>query len=182
LVVAVAPHIVDQLYEDHDHILEALKMLEQAVKGLREGRIEPSIVLDLLNFLSRFADHYHHGVEELVLFPALERRGVPLHGGPIGVMVCEHGMGRYMLRNARKALEKVESGDKSAVDQVEHYTMAYRDLLVQHIDKENNILFAMAKEVIGEGELVDEAKRLAKELEREPLLQKLSEIRSRLEQ
>ncbi len=172
--------MVDQLYEDHDRILEALDMLEKAVEGVEAGRVDPAVVLELIDFLSRFADHYHHGVEELLLFPALERRGVPLHGGPIGVMVCEHGMGRYMLRNARAAAERVRSGDRGAVAELKHYATSYRDLLVQHIDKENNVLFAMARDVIGEGELVEEARRVAEEHGREELLKRLGEIRARL--
>ncbi len=174
-------HVVDGLYEDHDIILEALNLLDKAVSLVEQGKLDASIVGRLLEFLSRFADAYHHGKEELLLFPRLEKQGVPLHGGPIGVMVCEHGMGRYMLRNARIAVERVSMGNRDAIGDLKYYANAYRDLLVQHIDKENNVLFPMARQVIGEGELIEEAEKVKQEHGYNELLEEYRRLKDSIE-
>ncbi|MET1128597.1 MAG: hemerythrin domain-containing protein [Thermoproteota archaeon] len=173
-------HVVDGLYEDHDKILEALALLEEAVRRLESDRDVARTVSELLEFLSKFADQRHHGKEELLLFPELEKRGVPLHGDPIGVMVCEHGMGRYMLRNAAKALERVAKGDRDALSLLKHYVESYTSLLREHIEKENNVLFQMARELIAEGELVAEARAIEEQVGHEELLKRLESLKASL--
>ncbi|ALL00585.1 hypothetical protein Pyrde_0535 [Pyrodictium delaneyi] len=174
-------HVVDGLVEDHDHILQALDLFVESVNLLEQGRLSPDVVEGLIDFLSNFADQCHHGKEELVLFPVLEKRGIPLHGGPIGVMVCEHGIGRYLLRNARGVLDRLRRGEHSAIEDLRRYAESYRELLIQHIDKENNVLFPMAKQVIAEGELVEEAEEVEKGHRHEEMLRKLDELRRIIE-
>ncbi len=174
-------HLVDGLVEDHEHILDALSLLKRSVKLLSEDKIEADVVEELIAFLSRFADQCHHGKEELVLFPLMEKRGVPLWGGPLGVMTCEHGMGRYFLRNALKAVERYKSGDREAINDIMHYTESYYNLLTEHINKENNILFQMAKEVVGEGEGLDEAEKIEEDMNHRELLERLEYLKKAVE-
>ena len=51
-----------------------------------------------------FADKCHHGKEEDVLFPELEKAGIARQGGPIGVMLHEHVSGREFIRRMSEAL------------------------------------------------------------------------------
>jgi len=170
-------HLVDGLVEDHEHILEALELLGKGVDRLEKGEVDPSTIRRLIVFLGRFADQCHHGKEELILFPLMEARGIDFWGGPLAVMACEHGMGRYFLRNALKALDRIEEGEASAVEDLRRYTEYYRSLLTEHIDKENNILFQMAREVIREGEALEEAEKIEEEMGHESVLAELDELR-----
>jgi hemerythrin-like domain-containing protein len=42
---------------------------------------------------------WHHGKEEEILFPLLEKKGIPADGGPLGVMLMEHGRARALIND-----------------------------------------------------------------------------------
>jgi len=94
--------------------------------------------------LSVFVDKCHHAKEEEFLFPALEAAGVPREGGPIGVLMDEHEQGRRLVTRLKKAVINYTSGDKTATANVQVIVAEYVALLTQHIEKETNVLFAMA--------------------------------------
>jgi hemerythrin-like domain-containing protein len=98
----------------------------------------------MLDFFREFADHCHHAKEENLLFEKMKRRGVPVSGGPIAVMLQEHDEGRRRLKAVAEALPKARSGDASAATSVRTNLLAYVQLLRGHIDKEDNILYPMA--------------------------------------
>ncbi|MCE4622867.1 MAG: hemerythrin domain-containing protein [Desulfurococcales archaeon] len=174
-------HLVNGLIEDHEHIEEALSLLMKAVDLLSKDKISPDVIEELATFLSKFADQCHHGKEELILFPLMEKKGVPVWGGPIGVMLCEHGMGRYFLRNLLRALKQYKEGQKDVINEIVDYAESYYRLLLEHIDKENNVLFPMAQEVVGENEGIEEAERIEAEMNHEEMLRKLDEIKKTIE-
>jgi len=74
--------------------------------------------------------------------------GLPVEGGPVGVMLQEHEMGRAYTRGMREAAQKLEAGDGAAVSGVIENVRGYAQLLKQHIFKEDHILFPMAAQVI----------------------------------
>ncbi len=136
------------LRNEHDAILNVLNILDKALAD--DTKDEAAIVKfggELVHFLKIFADTCHHGKEENFLFVELTRSGVPNQGGPVGVMLQEHRLGREYIAAMSGALESKNLGAfKAAAGQ-------YRDLLVSHIAKENNALFVMADR------LLDEAKQ-----------------------
>ena len=64
------------------------------------------------------------------------------------MMLSEHELGRTYVGQIGKNLEAATNGDKSALQVVLRFTLAYADLLTQHIQKENNILFNMADQIL----------------------------------
>jgi len=114
-----------------------------------------------LDFIRHFADQCHHIKEEKVLFPAMEAHGIPNEGGPIGMMLQEHEEGRSYVRAMFDALGKVETGDQGAQAALFENAKQYLRLLREHIQKEDDILFRMADEVIP----ADEQKQLLKTFE-----------------
>ncbi len=107
----------------------------------------------------------------------MERRGVPVWSGPLGVMTCEHGMGRYFLRNALEAIKRYKQGTKDAINDIIHYSESYYKLLTDHIEKENNILFQMARQVVKAGEGLNEAERIEKEMNHQEMLERLEYLK-----
>ena len=114
-----------------------------------------------LDFVRHFADQCHHIKEEKVLFPALEEHGIPTEGGPVGMMLQEHEEGRSYVRAMFDALGKIEAGDRSAQAALCDNAKQYLRLLREHIQKEDDILFRMADEVIP----ADEQKQLLEKFE-----------------
>jgi hemerythrin-like domain-containing protein len=132
-----------QLSEDHQEILRALAVLKPAAAAWRKDpqRTDEDCRM-LLDFLKTFADRCHHGKEEKVLFPKLMQAGIPMDGGPLGMMLYEHDQGRQLLREMEQAL-----ADRQPAD-FELYANRYAQLLEDHIAKEDNILFGKAEDVL----------------------------------
>lgn len=131
------------LRADHELILRALAVLERLGQRLERGEgVNREALAWLSEFFTTFVDRCHHGKEEQHLFPALERHGLPRDGGPVGVMLFEHEEGRGLLRAMR------QQDDRKTAEAIRQYAR----LLRTHIDKENNILFALAEHVIPEQE------------------------------
>jgi hemerythrin-like domain-containing protein len=101
-----------------------------------------------LDFISNFADQCHHLKEEKLLFPAMEAHGIPLEGGPIGVMLMEHEEGRSHVRAMRAAVEGLERGETGGVESLLSHARGYLRLLKEHIQKEDEILFRIADDCI----------------------------------
>lgn len=86
----------------------------------------------------------HHGKEEKILFTALERLGFPREGGPVGVMLTEHDNGRQYIQGMRDAVVQIKSGDQEGLKKFAVNASYYSALMVEHIYKEDNILYPMA--------------------------------------
>lgn len=151
------------LRDEHDAILEMLTVAERVGAQLEHGEpVPPATLSGILEFLRLFADTCHHGKEEDLLFPLLEKKGMPRQGGPIGVMLHEHDTGRALIRQMRDASEKYAQGDREAGTAFARATSGYIALLREHIYKENNILFMMAERMLSE----DEQQELKREFDR----------------
>jgi hemerythrin-like domain-containing protein len=123
------------LREEHCVILKALDVLEATAERLVVDASVPEPAWSaLLDWFGRFADARHHAKEERLLFPALEAAGVPRAGGPIGVMLEEHDLGRALVRGMWKGPAAARAAG----------ARTYVDLLRAHIHKENDVLFELA--------------------------------------
>ena len=153
----------DVLYREHRHIEQVLDCLERmTVDGRAEGRIDVERARAALEFFVTLADRLHHGKEEHLLFPLMEARGVPRHGGPIGVMVHEHETGRSAIARMKGSLDGAGAGDAEALAKFVAAAFDYLELLRDHIAKEDSVLFPMAEAVMRP----DDATRLADEFAR----------------
>ncbi|MDO8498487.1 MAG: hemerythrin domain-containing protein [bacterium] len=134
-----------QLKEEHQGVLLGLKILEKIAQKLKKGeRVDPDHLKQLLEFLTVFVDKCHHSKEEELLFPALEKVGLPKEGGPVGVMLLEHNAGRGCIKGIKEAVSLYEQGEKSAALKFVSNAENYIALLREHIDKEDNILYQIA--------------------------------------
>jgi len=147
------------LISEHNVILRVLDALEEAVRS--PDAAGPAFFTAAADFASGFADGCHHRKEENVLFKALERRGMPVNGGPVGVMLLEHEQGRRLIRAMRQGAALWQDGQTSGRDAAVQAASQYILLLRQHISKENNILFPMADRFIP----LDEQPQVAEDFE-----------------
>lgn len=157
----------DELKNEHQGIELMLRILQAIAGKLGQGEQIGSEQLNgIMEFLSIFVDKCHHGKEEEFLFPALEAAGVPREGGPIGVLMGEHEQGRKLVARLKNAVTNYTSGDKTAAANVQVIVDEYVALLIQHIEKENNVLFAMADaklDTAKDNELFEAFEQLEKE-------------------
>ncbi len=152
----------EDLIHEHNAVLVALKILEKVTAAIAAQNEEaPAHLEQLVDFFKGFVDKCHHAKEEDVLFPELERRGVKREGGPVGVMLAEHEVGRGHVRALVDSLERLRGGDAGAAASIADHARAYSDMLQAHISKENNVLFPMADRVVP----ADVATRLAEQFD-----------------
>ena len=172
------------LKHEHRIIERALRALDGvSARLVAEGPVPIGAVLEILEFITTFADRYHHAKEEKYLFPALERRGIARHGGPLGVMEYEHQVERELLAELRQSVEQYQEGNAQARERFVEAAGAFLRLLVGHIEKEDSILFRIGDEVLEDsdkaelaesfkqvetalgGRTVEDFERMASELE-----------------
>jgi hemerythrin-like domain-containing protein len=135
----------EQLKEEHKAILLMLEILESVCQRLEsEKKVNPEHLEKIIEFIRVFADKCHHGKEEDLLFSAMEEVGVPKEGGPIGVMLMEHNMGRDYVKGMSQGTTKYKSGDMKASSEIVENARNYIALLSQHIRKEDYVLYPMA--------------------------------------
>ncbi len=135
----------EDLVNEHNTILQVLTIMEKVVTvDKRDTALKLEFGRELVFFLKTFADQCHHGKEEGYLFPELINAGVQNQGGPIGVMLHEHVLGREYITSMSSAL------DENNYVEFVSYTEKYISLLRNHINKENNVLFPMADRLLDE--------------------------------
>ena len=121
------------LREEHDVVLKLLDELEQNI-GKKDIKSSEKNML----VLEKEFEKHSLNKEEKALFPEIEKF-IPREGGPTGMMIIEHKELVESINNSKDAIKtknfkKLDSNGSHIIE-----------LLRQHIDKENNILFMMAE-------------------------------------
>ncbi len=144
-----ATRISQVLMGEHRGIERMLDVVDHAAARVERGDpVPPTLFVDAATFFSSFADRCHHTKEEKHLFPALEKKGVAVEGGPIGAMLREHDQGRAYIRIMREEGRKYAEGTLADPDLLVDAVRGYVSLLRQHILKEDRILFRLSDRVL----------------------------------
>lgn len=156
--------LTQQLTNEHEIIKKVLDTLQEKTEDFRRASsLDVAFLKNFIHFSREFIDACHHAKEEKCLFKCLERRGIPREGGPIGVMLYEHELGRSLVRRIQETLSRYER-EETDVGEVLDRCAEYVELLRQHMYKEDNILFPMSDNVMGEEDQKD-ASRCSEQVE-----------------
>jgi len=140
------------LEADHVYVLKLTDVMKALV---RSDSPEIEHIENIVDIIRNFADGLHHAKEENIFFPALGKKGFSAQQGPVAVMLHEHLLGRNYVKGIAENLELYRKGDKDAVAGIYQNMIGYADLLINHISKENNMLFRMADKVLSDDEQKD---------------------------
>jgi hemerythrin-like domain-containing protein len=142
-----------QLKDEHEGIKLMLNIMETIYKSIEKGKdLNIDHYEKILEFLKGFVDKCHHGKEEEILFPALIDHGMSKESGPVAVMLYEHQLGRSHIKVLSDAFSEFKTGNKQTINTINSSSADYVELLRNHIDKENHILFMMADKVLDASE------------------------------
>lgn len=145
---------IDVLMEEHRLIERVLGSLETFAAAAEGGlSVDRPLVLEYGEFFRGFADAFHHGKEEDILFQRMVERGFSVQSGPLAVMLHEHTQGRARVRVLRQTGQgqgPVEAAEREAMVAA---AREFIPLLRQHILKEDRILYPMALRVLTGAEL-----------------------------
>lgn len=140
------------LVDEHDVILSVIEAVESVARTPDAPSFDPDFFQKACDFFANFADKNHHGKEEAHLFPMLEARGIPRQGGPIGCMLHDHDQGRSHVHGMEQALAALAQGDPSAGRVLALEASRFCELLRQHIQKENQVLFVVGDQAMSEAD------------------------------
>lgn len=109
--------------------------------------VEEKTLQDIVEFMRTFADKCHHGKEETHLFPAIEKKGVPMRGCPVGMLISEHQKGRALVSELAEATEAYR-GNPLAKESLVKSLPGLTELYPNHIWKEEYLAFPMADKIL----------------------------------
>jgi hemerythrin-like domain-containing protein len=127
-------------------VVAGMALLAEALE--RGGEADVATLESVVEFLRTFADRCHHGKEEALLFPALERRGVPGQGCPLGGLTMEHQKGRAMVRELADAVRAYRERESTAKERLVASLRALAGFYPNHIWREDYLLFPLADKVL----------------------------------
>ena len=138
--------------KNYEAILLALDVLDKIGSNLQANlKVEYLDIERIIDFLKLFADKCHHGKEEGYLFPVLEKKSIKKEGGPIGVMLAEYMQGSELVGLMQESIANKSVQKKMFIDSA----TSYINLLSNHIDKENAVLFPMGDARLSESEQIE---------------------------
>lgn len=139
----------EDLIREHNAIKIMLSIMSKIAENIKNDKgVDTYDIEKIVDFLKTFADKCHHGKEENALFPALVEAGIQKEGGPVGVMLHEHVVGREYIKDISSSNEKYIIGSSESIQLIAESLSNYINLLHKHIQKEENILFPMAEKVL----------------------------------
>jgi len=128
------------LFDEHVVIMQALDIMQVISEKLqRNEAADRNDIVELLGFLSEFADRCHHGKEEDLLIPGILKFGVLENNGPVRAILSEHVQGREHIAKMREII----AGDTINKEKFVESSLAYVSLLREHIRKEDTLLFPL---------------------------------------
>lgn len=142
----------ERLMTEHRLIGRVLAAMIRAANRLDDAKVVDSAFwTGAVDFLHNFADSFHHAKEEELLFELYARRGLPSDDGPVAVMLAEHEQCRLLMRSVEETAALLAAG-AADVENVRHDLAAaareFVELLEQHIQKEDNILYPMGEQLL----------------------------------
>ena len=144
--------ITQKLKDEHRLILRMLALLERNLRLTEEGSFEDyRFYLDGVDFIRNFADRFHHAKEEDILFEALIDNGMPRANSPVAAMLLEHDQGRAFVAALEVAATRALNGETGQDGAIAANARGYLELLREHVEKEDEILYPLAERVIPGG-------------------------------
>jgi hemerythrin-like domain-containing protein len=146
--------------QEHDQALAQLSSLKNSTRSIVESGFSKQAHRRLLSALE-FIDEevsIHNKSEEEALFPVLER----YVEGPTKVMRDEHKVLRKEFNKLRRAVSRLEKNrqSKRAAKEMFDISQGMIQLFVNHIHKENHILFPLIQKFLTKDALREVARRM----------------------
>lgn len=138
------------LVHEHELIERAMAVLNKNLESLVSGEHNPTQLTRALDFLLEFGDKVHNKKEENFLFPLMSERGIPIKGGPLGVMLMEHEAERELLARMMADVPNLADFSQDHLEAFKSEGMEYLRIRSEHIWKENDVLYAMGRKVLSQ--------------------------------
>lgn len=153
------------LIDEHGAIMLMLRIMAKVAERIEStADVSKEHLEKIVDFIKTFADQCHHGKEEGILFPEMEKIN---HDNDrlINELLGEHKTGRDQVRGMAEDLPKYKAGNFAAFH-IANNLKIYISLLESHIKKENEKLVTVFDALFSEEQL-DEIKKKFDAIERD---------------
>ena len=163
--MAARKHIdpIASFMQDHDKVLLVLASLNKATRSIVEHGYSDDAYRRLLAAMDYLDGEVgvHNMSEEKALFPVLER----YVEGPTRLMRADHKVLKKEFHRLRRAAEQVDKNrsSKRAAVELGAVSKGLVQLFVNHIHKENHILFPLVQKFLTRDALREIARRMIDE-------------------
>ena len=137
------------LKHEHRIIEQVLRALEGVCFRLRVQEDVPvTDIVQLVDFISVFADGYHHAKEEMYLFPALLKQGFTGEEGVLGAISHEHKTERDLVQKLLQSIKDLQEEKPDSVRIFTETASRYISHLLGHLRHEDATIFRLAEELM----------------------------------
>jgi hemerythrin-like domain-containing protein len=146
--------------QEHDEALVQLSALNKSSRSLVEDGFSMGAFRRLQDAVAFVEEEvgFHNKREEEALFPVLER----YVEGPTGLMRDEHRTLKKEFGRLRRSFDRLDRhrSSKAAAEEVAGVAKGIVQIMVNHIHKENHILFPLVQKFLTKDALREIARRL----------------------
>ncbi len=151
---------IAQFMQEHDEALVQLSSLNKASKAIAEHGFTQDVYFRLLRAVEFVEEEVgiHNKREEEALFPVLER----YVEGPTKLMRDDHKVLAKEFRRLRRATDRIAKNrsSKAAARDLASVSKDIVQRMVNHIHKENHILFPLVQKFLTKDALREVARRM----------------------
>ncbi len=145
---------VEILINEHRLILYTVGVLKKEQQKIVDTRkVDADFIVTVVDFFRTYADRYHHGKEEGILFNGLSRRPLSdAHATMMRELILEHAFARKTVFSLEKMKESYVSGNAESLNGILESLNALIELYPRHIEKEDKQFFYPAMQYLTEKE------------------------------
>lgn len=148
---------VDLLINEHSLIIRMINFIKKEVEQiLTNGTVKSSRIAIAVGFFRTYADNYHHGKEEAILFKELSQRKLSdLHHKMMVELITEHALARKTVTSLESANEDYIAGKTETLQGILKHLNVLIELYPKHIEKEDKQFFYPSMKYFTQEELED---------------------------
>ena len=143
------PGVMEQLQTDHSNFRTLMEILEEELNQVDTGKVPNfDLVREIMRYMVHYADWFHHPLEDLV-FARLQAKDDST-ADTIRELEREHAA---FADRGRALLEVLEADPMtSTIDwtKIDARARGYVDALLGHKDREDEVVFPLAKTLLSE--------------------------------
>lgn len=134
---------VDLLVIEHKLILQAVDQIQMEIEQIQaNGKVNTDFIVRAVDFFRSYADRFHHGKEEGILFKELSQKQMNDSDKKFMLdLTLEHASARRTVTELEKANENCVYGQKQTLNNILHLLADIVKLYRAHIEKEDNHFF-----------------------------------------
>jgi len=134
---------VEVLINEHRLIEKMVSLLEKEIRRIEASATADTDFIDaIVDFFRTYADRYHHGKEEGILFKALSGKNLSdVHHKMMIELVMEHAFARKTVKSLERSNKEYAAGKKEDLNAIRHMLEELIKLYPRHIRKEDKQFF-----------------------------------------